>query len=96
MRYFHRTSVSPDDVLAEADRYFGDRLRTLERDQRSRTYQGTIGTVTLTVEAEGGHYTLITLGTDQVGESEVDKLGKRFLTTVHTLVDRSHAARGAY
>ena len=96
MRYFHRTSVSPDDVLAEADRYFGDRLQTLDQHQRSRTYQGTIGTVTLSVEAEGGHYTLITLGTDQVGESEVDKFGKRFLTTVHTLVDRSHAARGAY
>lgn len=96
MRYFHRTHVSPDDVLSEADRYFGDRLETLERDHRSRTYRGTIGSVTLTVEAEGGHYTLITLGTDQVGESEVDKLGKRFLTTVHTLVDRSHLARGAY
>lgn len=96
MRYFHRTHVSPDDVLTEADKYFGGRLETREQDTRSRTYRGTMGTVTLTVEAEGGHYTLITLGTDQVGESEVDKLGKRFLTTVHTLVDRHHAARGAY
>jgi hypothetical protein len=96
MRYFHRTHVSPDDVLAEADRYFGGSLQALAQDHRSRTYQGAIGTVNLRVEAEGGHYTLITLGTDQVGESEVDKFGKRFLTTVHTLVDRDHTARGAY
>ena len=96
MRYFHRTTVSPDDVLTEADRYFGERLQTRERGDRSRMYEGTIGTISLKVEAEGGHYTLVTLTTDQVGESEADKVGKRFLTLVHSRADERHVARGAY
>lgn len=50
----------------------------------------------VTAQAEGGHYTLITVETNQPGESEADKLAKRFLTLVHTLEDPSHEARGAY
>lgn len=96
MRYFHRTSVTPDDVLTEADRYFGSRLESVEQGPRSRTYRGTTGTLTLGVEAEGGHYTRVTVSTDQVGESEIDKFGKGFLTAVHQLADRGHVARGAY
>ncbi len=96
MRYFHRTSLPPDDVLAEADRYFGGRLEPLESGDRNRTYSGTVGRIELTVRAEAGHYTLITLKTDQVGESEADKHAKRFLTEVHTRVDSRHVARGAY
>jgi hypothetical protein len=96
MRYFHRTSASPDDVLAEADRYFGTRLETVEQDTRSRTYRGAAGSLTLKVEAEGGHYTRVTVSTDKVGESEIDKVGKGFLTAVHQRVDATHVARGAY
>jgi hypothetical protein len=96
MRYFHRTSVSPDDVLAEADRYFGTRLEAVERGTRSRTYRGGTGTLTLSVEPEGGHYIRITVSTDQVGESEIDKVGKGFLTAVHQHADSRHTARGAY
>jgi hypothetical protein len=48
------------------------------------------------VEAEGGHYTRITVETNQPGESEADKLAKRFLTLVHTMAEPSHAPRGAY
>jgi hypothetical protein len=48
------------------------------------------------VRAEGGHYTHVTVATDQVGESEVDKLAKRFLGTVHTKADPRHELRGAY
>jgi len=96
MRYFHRTSLPPDDVLAEADRYFGERFERLESGDRNRTYSGTVGRIGLTVRAEAGHYTLITLTTDQVGESEADKHAKRFLTEVHTRVDSGHVARGAY
>lgn len=96
MRYFHRTSLPPDDVLAESDRYFGGRLAAVESGSRSRIFAGTIGRVTLKVEAEGGHYTLVTVATDQVGESEVDKLAKRFLTVVHQQVEPGHVARGAY
>jgi hypothetical protein len=96
MRYFHRTSLTPDAVLAEADQHFGLHFQTASTSQRSRTFEGSMGTVTVTVEAEGGHYTLVTLGTDQVGESEADKVAKRFLTVVHTKVDPAHQARGAY
>lgn len=96
MRYFHRTSLPPDDALAEADRYFGGRLEQLESGDRNRTYSGAVGRIELTVRAEAGHYTLITVTTDQVGESEADKHAKRFLTEVHTRVDSGHVARGAY
>ena len=96
MRYFHRTSVSPDTVLAEADRYFAAHLEAVERGARSRAFRGATGTLTLTAEPEGGHYTKITISTDQVGESEIDKVGKGFLTAVHQHADSRHVARGAY
>jgi hypothetical protein len=48
------------------------------------------------VQAEGGHYTLVTVDTNQVGESEADKLAKRFLTLVHTRAEPSHRPIGAY
>lgn len=96
MRYFHRTTLSPDDVIAEADRYFGERLLAGESQNRLRTFNGSVGTITVKVEAEGGHYTLVTLRTDQVGESEADKLGKRFLTILHARVEPGYVARGAY
>ena len=96
MRYFHRTSLALDDVLVESDRYFGAHLQQVHTDKRSRSYTGTIGRIDLTVEAEGGHYTLIRLKTDQVGESEADKLAKAFLTAVHGKAKPRHVARGAY
>jgi hypothetical protein len=96
MRYFHRTSVAPDDVLVEADRHFGAHCQQVHTDHRSRAYTGTIGRIDLQVEAEGGHYTLIRLKTDQVGESEADKSAKAFLTAVHGKAKPRHVARGAY
>ena len=48
------------------------------------------------VQAEGGHYTVVTVETDQVGESEADKLAKRFLTLVHAAADPTHRPIGAY
>ena len=50
----------------------------------------------MSVQAEGGHYTLVTVETNQVGESEADKLAKRFLTLVHTWPNRRHRPIGAY
>jgi hypothetical protein len=52
--------------------------------------------VTITARPEGGHYTLVELSTDQVGESELDRLAKRFLAEVHKQVEPSHQLRGAY
>jgi hypothetical protein len=96
MRYFHRTALSPDAALQAADRFFGNRLSPAGSAQRSRVYSGTIGRITIQVTAEGGHYTLIVAETDQVGESEADKLAKRFLGVVHKEMEPEHALRGAY
>jgi hypothetical protein len=96
MKYFHRTSVSPDQVLSTADRFFGSTLASANQQPRYRQFAGTIGRIGVTVQAEGGHYILVTVETDQVGESEADKLAKRFLTRVHTLAEPTHRAIGAY
>ena len=96
MRYFHRTSLSLDEVLAEADLFFGGKLNGTKLESRKKSYSGSIGNVVVKVTAEGGHYTLVTVGTDKVGESEIDKLAKRFLTRVHSRVDESHVVRGNY
>jgi hypothetical protein len=96
MRYFHRTSLGIDDTLSAADAFFASRLDAVASDAHERAYAGTIGRLAVHVRADGGHYTLITATTDQVGESELDKLTKRFLGTVHTKVHGDHALRGAY
>ena len=96
MKYFHRTSVAPDAAVARAAEYFGARLSPIEEAPRRRRFGGTLGQLTVSVQAEGGHYTLVTIETDQPGESELDKLAKRFLTVVHTMADPAHEPRGAY
>ncbi|HEX5386252.1 MAG TPA: hypothetical protein VFW66_06120 [Gemmatimonadales bacterium] len=96
MKYFHRTTLAPDPVLARATTFFGARLAPVEEGARLRRFAGAIGQVAVRVEAEGGHYTRVTVETDQVGESEADKLAKQFLTVVHTMAEPGHAPRGAY
>ncbi len=96
MRYFHRTSLSLDEVLAEAELFFCNKLKGTKSESREKTYSGSIGNVIVQVAAEGGHYTLVTVSTDEVGESEIDKLAKRFLTLVHSRVDEAHVVRGSY
>jgi hypothetical protein len=96
MKYFHRTSIPPDQVLASAARFFGATLAPVEEQPRRRQFAGTIGRIAVTVQAEGGHYTLVTVETNQVGESEADKMAKRFLTLVHTLAEPDHRPIGAY
>lgn len=96
MKYFHRCHLPPETVLQQANAFFGPRLAPTEEAPRRRRYSGTLGQVGVTVQAEGGHYTLVTVETNQPGESEADKLAKRFLTMVHTLADPAHPVRGAY
>lgn len=96
MKYFHRTSLAPDDVVAEAPRFFGGRLAPTVEERRRRRFSGPLGELTLTVRAEGGHYTLVTVETNQPGESELDRLAKRFLGTIHARAEPGHALRGAY
>src|SRR3989442_10888158 len=85
MRYFHRTSASPEAVLEVAKSFFGGRLAPAEESPRRRAYQGTLGRITISARPEGGHYTFVEVATDQVGESELDKLAKRFLAEGHRL-----------
>jgi len=96
VQYFHRSHAAPDDVVALAAHHFGARLTPAVEAPRRRRYSGSLGTVTVTVRAEGGHYTLVTVATDQPGESELDKLAKRFLGEVHRLDHPDHELRGAY
>ncbi len=94
MKYFHRTSVSPDEVMALAAEYFTPRLGPVLEGSRRRSWSGAPGTLDLTVEAEGGHYTLVTISTDQLAESELDRIGKRFLGRVHLMAEPGHRLRG--
>ena len=96
MKYFHRTHLPPNEVLAGAQQFFGATLAPVEEAPRRREFAGSIGRIGVSVQAEGGHYTLVTVETNQVGESEADKLAKRFLTLVHTRAEPGHRPIGAY
>jgi hypothetical protein len=96
MKYFYRSHLALEAALARATEFFGRRLTPVEETARRLRFSGTVGQVTISVQAEGGHYTLVTVETNQVGESEADKLAKRFLTEVHTLEHSSHRPIGAY
>jgi hypothetical protein len=96
MRYFHRTTVSPDHALDAAKAFFGARLVPAEEAPRRRTYTGMLGKVTITARAEGGHYTLVEVSTDQPGEAELDRLAKRFLAELHRRAEPTHEVRGGY
>ena len=96
MKYFHRTTTTPDDVIHHATRFFGRQLSPLSEGSRDRGFGGAIGQLHVSVLAEGGHYTLVTVETNQPGESEIDKLAKRFLVTVHQLAEPGYPLRGAY
>ena len=96
MKYFHRSHLSPDAVLRAAAEFLGARLTPVEEQARRRKFAGAIGQIAVAAQAEGGHYTLVTVATDQVGESEADKLAKRFLTLAHAAIHPSHRPIGAY
>jgi hypothetical protein len=96
VKYFHRTHLPRNEVLDGATAFFGAFLAPAGEESRRRHFAGSIGRITVTVQAEGGHYTLVTVETNQVGESEADKLAKRFLTLVHTKAEPSHRPIGAY
>ena len=55
MKYFHRTHLAPDDVMARAGAFFGPRLAPTGERPRHLSFAGAIGTLAVRVEAEGGH-----------------------------------------
>ncbi|MEO7359230.1 MAG: hypothetical protein ABI120_02795, partial [Gemmatimonadaceae bacterium] len=91
MRLFHRTTITPDAVITTADSFFAALgLTKSVSEKRSRMYAGTLGSMTLNVRMEGGHYTLIDVVTDQIGESRLDKNVKKFFVAVHRAADPRH------
>ncbi len=103
MRHFHRTHLSPADVMAEADAFFSALgLAKVAAAGRSGTWRGVIGTpevtatVQLTARPEGGHYTFVEATTDQMGESRLDRNVKRFFVAIHRKAEPSHTLEAAY
>lgn len=97
MRYFHRAHGSPDAVLEFADGFFRGAGFTPQRGQGDHArFTGPLGPVDLHVEIEGGHYTRVNIATPDVGESEVDRRVKRFLSELHRLEEPAYEVRGAY
>ena len=82
--------------MGRAADFFGRRMSPTEEGSRRRRYASALGQLTVSIEAEGGHYTRVTVETNQPGESELDRIAKRFLSVVHTVDDGNHALRGAY
>jgi hypothetical protein len=97
MQYFYRAHVAPDTVLVTAERYFASRGLAVQKGAGDHArYVGLLGSVDLNVEIEGGHYTRVTLATHDVGESELDKIAKRFLSELHAVEQPDYEVRGAY
>ncbi len=97
MRLFHRTSGAPAGVLRAADAFFGTLgLATTATTPRGRDYAGPLGSMRLVVRTEGGHYTLVEVYTDQVGESRLDKNVKKFFVSLHRASDARHALRSGF
>jgi hypothetical protein len=97
VRHFHRTSLTPADVMVTADGFFRALgMKKGASDQRTCAFSGALGTVRLSVRMEGGHYTLIDVATDQVGESRLDKNVKQLFVTLHRQADPRHLIDAAY
>ncbi len=97
MRHFHRTHITPADVLVIADRFFSELgMSTGATTARTRQLSGPLGTLKLSVRPEGGHYTFIEAVTDQMGESRLDRNVKKFFVQVHRSDDPSHTLEAAY
>lgn len=96
MQYFYRAHSKPEQILAFADTFFGGRRFTRSGGGDHLRFSDARGPVDVHVEIEGGHYTRVTLGTQDVGESELDKLAKRFLSELHRVEEPRYKVRGAY
>ena len=97
MRHFYRSHTPPADVLVAADAFFPTLgLSVVTTTARSRSFTGTLGTLKLSVKAEGGHYTFVEAATDQMGESRMDRNVKKFFVELHRADDPSHALEASY
>ena len=97
MRHFFRTRLTQADVLLQADEFF--RSISMEREghtAKSRTFSGPLGTLQLSVKAEGGHNTFVEVTTDQMGESRLDRNAKKFFVELHRAAEPAHRIEAAY
>ncbi len=80
MRYATTTDASPEEVLEQARRFFGEhsRLWVSDLSDSSVTFSGEIGMARFRVDREGGH-TNVHAETDRVAGLDVTDLAKRFL-----------------
>ena len=96
MRHFYRSHSTPADVLVVADRFFTELgLAIAATTARTRQFSGPLGSLTLSVKAEGGHYTFVEGATDQMGESRLDRNVKKFFVELHRSDDPSHMLEAA-
>ena len=85
------------DVLAQADAFFPNiGLTQNTTAPKTRTYSGALGSLKLSVKAEGGHYTFVEVNTDQMGESRLDRNVKKFFVTLHRREDPAHELAANY
>ncbi len=97
MRHFFRTQLTQADVLLQADTFFpAIRMEREGHTARSRTFSGALGTLQLSVKAEGGHYTFVEVTTDQMGESRLDRNAKKFFVELHRAAEPAHRIEAAY
>ena len=97
MRHFYRTHLTPAAVIQAADAFFPTlQLAPSATAARSRTFGGSLGTLTLSAKPEGGHYTFVEVDTDQMGESRLDRNVKRFFVTLHRQADPAHRLEASY
>lgn len=97
MRHFHRTTLRPDAVLANADQYFESLgLKRGAGDRQGRQFAGPLGVMRLVVRMEGGHYTMVEAFTDQVGESRLDKNVKNFFADLHRKAEPRYRIEASY
>ena len=103
MKNFHRTTVLPDAVLAEADAFFPTiGMKQTAATPRTRKYEGTVGepgdavSLELVVKMEGGHYTFVEARTSAQGESRLDRGVKNYFTRLHKMADPRYALSASY
>jgi hypothetical protein len=103
VKHFHRTSVTPDAALAEAEAFFpGIGMTRTAAGARTRRFEGTVGepaeavTLDLSVKMEGGHYTFVEADSSAQGESRLDRGVKNYFTRLHRLADPRHALGASY
>ncbi len=97
MRHFHRTHITPAEVIGVADAFFAKLgLTVAETSARGRAFTGPLGALTLTARPEGGHYTLIEAHTDQIDQSRLDRNVKAFFVEVHRVADPTHKIQADY